>query len=97
VKSLILIEVEHGDTTDGLNEALFDLGVGSALDPHSDDEWPTARDGATWPRIEGGIDYRVVDYAVMVDPGPRITPELEDLLAPLVWEERAKIELGQPI
>lgn len=97
MRSLILIEVEHGETTDGINEALFDLGVGSSLDPQTDSQWPTASDGATWPRVEGGIDYRVTDYAVMVDPGPRITPELEDLLAPLMWEERAKIEAGKPL
>jgi hypothetical protein len=67
VKSIIIIEVEHDDTTDGLTECLFDLGVGSQLDPHNDPEWPTARDGATWPAITGGQSYRVTDYAVRVD------------------------------
>jgi len=67
MRSLIIIEVEHDDTTDGLSECLFDLGVGVQLDPHTDDQWPTSADGETWPRIEGGIDYRVTDYTVRVD------------------------------
>lgn len=68
MRSLIIIEVEHGDTTDGVNECLFDMGVGSQFDPSTDDQWPTANDGASWPRvIPGGIDYRVVDYTVRVD------------------------------
>jgi len=67
MRSLIIIEVEHGETTDGVNEALFDLGIGSAIDPQTDDQWPTADDGATWPMMEGGMDYRVLDYTVRVD------------------------------
>lgn len=67
MKSIIIIEVEHTDTTDGLSECLFDLGIGVQMDPHADDEWPTARDGATWPMVTGGQDYRVTDYAVRVD------------------------------
>lgn len=71
MKSIIIIEVEHTDSTDGVAECLFDLGIGSQVNPHGDPEWPTARDGASWPRvIPGGIDYRVTDYTVRVDvPG----------------------------
>ncbi len=68
MRSLIIIEVEHGETTDGVNECLFDLGVGSQFDPATDDQWPTANDGASWPRvIPGGIDYKVTDYTVRID------------------------------
>lgn len=66
MRSLIIIEVEHGETTDGVNEALFDFGIGSALDPHTDPEWPTANDGTTWLNL-AGMDYRVTDYTVRVD------------------------------
>lgn len=70
MKSIIIIEVEHGDTTDGVSECLFDLGIGSQVNPQEDPEWPTARDGATWPMVTGGQDYRVTDYTVRVDlPG----------------------------
>lgn len=66
--SLIIVEVVHSDTTDGLTEALFDLGLGSQLDPNADLDWPTSRtDGATWPAVTGGQDYQVRDYCVRVD------------------------------
>lgn len=67
MRSLIIIEVEHGDTLDGVNECLFDMGVGSQFDPATDDQWPTANDGGTWPRVAGGIDYKVTDYTVRID------------------------------
>lgn len=66
MRSLIIVEVEHGDTTDGINEALFDMGIGSQFDPMTDDQWPTANDGGTWPNLEG-MDYRITDYTVRVD------------------------------
>lgn len=66
MRSLIIIEVEHGETTDGVNEALFDFGIGSRFDPMTDDQWPTADDGETWPNL-AGMDYRVLDYTVRID------------------------------
>lgn len=66
MRSQIIIEVEHGDTTDGLNEALFNMGIGSQLDPRSDDQWPTGSDGETWMMLEG-MDYKITDYSVRVD------------------------------
>lgn len=66
MKSLIIIQVEHGETTDGVNEALFNMGIGSQFNPSEDDQWPTASDGATWPNIEGE-GYRVIDYSVNID------------------------------
>lgn len=70
MRSFIIVEVEHGETTDGVQECLFDLGVGSSLDPATDDQWPTASDGATWPMMETGMDYKVLNYTVAVDLPP---------------------------
>jgi hypothetical protein len=66
MRSLIIIEVEHGETTDGVNEALFNMGIGSALNPRTDDQWPTGDDGETWMHLHG-MDYEILDYSVAVD------------------------------
>jgi hypothetical protein len=72
MRSFIIVEVEHGDTTDGVNEALFNMGIGSALDPQADDQWPTGDDGETWMHLHG-CDYTITDYSVVVDLPPYIT------------------------
>lgn len=66
MRSLIIIEVEHGETTDGVNEALFNMGIGSQFDPATDPEWPTGADGETWCMLNG-MDYRILDYTVRID------------------------------
>lgn len=66
MRSLIIIEVEHGETTDGVNEALFNMGIGSQFDPQADDQWPTGSDGESWPMLEG-MDYKITNYTVRVD------------------------------
>lgn len=71
MRSFIIVEVEHGDTTDGVQECLFDMAIGVQLDPRKDDQWPTADDGGTWNL--SGIDYTITDYSVVVDLPPYIT------------------------
>lgn len=66
MRSLIIIEVEHGETTDGINEALFNMGIGSRFVPREDDQWPAGADGIPWPMLTG-MDYTITDYAVKVD------------------------------
>lgn len=55
MRSLIIIEVEHGETTDGIAEALFDFGIGEPDDA-----------GTEWPNMKGQ-DYTVTNYTLKVD------------------------------